>query len=520
MIVKKLLNRFFAGISPDTRLQDTRYFELAEHFDPFTSPSKLIPHREMEANETTSYDITALAFVSDMLYGLGKTGGGTPEYYKIYEKSGDLITSGWTASTSGGGGVNRNENALVPYNVNGVDFLFGFGSTSNVWAYNIDTPGVTDAAYATGTFATCANGIVTRDGLLLMPFNNKIAKKDGGTSATDNWTTALTLPAAYQITDVTEWGDYAAIAVKPKAASNRTLPSRVYLWDKVSEDVSDVVEFGEGDLELIGVVDGALVGIMILGGATSIAIKPRLQAKVWEGGPHARRVIDLEMPLSTDVPLSISSNKCKAIDGNRLIFGLDITLNGTEHTALWAVGRISSEFPWALTKYIKVDNDTVVTSIEAVYKLGSYFFVAHNNDGSINVTNDQATNSFRATSTLITQKLDESDVDPLYGMKQKQLKSVNLYFEPLANKTIVTVSYRKDHETSWTQIATFTEAASTANTNRLIAGDISGTDFPQYQSIQFKVDTVGQAAGGAKSASIVGLAYETDVVDSNDVTEG
>lgn len=519
---RKLLNRFFGGISVDSRLQTTAQFELCEHFDPFTSPGKLIPHREMEANETTAQDITCFTFHSDQLYGLGKKGGGAgdDDYYKIYEKSGDVITGSWIASTSGIGGINRNENALVPYNVNGTDFLFGFGSTSNIWAYNIDTPGVTDAAYSTGTFSTAVNGIVTRDGLLLMPFDNKIAKKDGGTTNADNWSTALTLPNHYQITDITEWGDYAVIAVKPKAAVNRMLPSKLFIWDKVSEDITDVADFGEGDLELIGNIEGTIVGVMIHGGATSVAIKPRLLIKIWSGGANAREVIKYEVPLSTDVPLSITANKCKAIDDNKMVFGLDITLNGTEHTGLWAVGKVSSEAPWALTKYIKADNDTAATSIEAIYKLGNYFFVAHNNNGSINVTNDQAANSFRATSGWTTQKLDGSDDDPANAWKLKQLKWIAVYFEPLAALAKVNLYMRKNHETAWTTIKTFTEAASTANTFRLQASELSdGTDFPQYREIQFKVETVGQAGGGGASASLLGLEFEYNVVDSDDISE-
>lgn len=517
---RKLINNFFGGKSVDSRLQVPHQHELAAHFDIFTSPRKLIPHREMEANETTSQDITVFAYQSDQLYGLGCVGGGTPEFWKIFEKSGDLITSAWTASSTGAGGINRNENALVPYNVNGVDFLFGFGSTRYIWSYNIDVPAVNDNAYDTGTFSTCANGIVTRDGLLLMPFDNKIAKKDGGSSATDNWTTALTLPNQYQITDIVEWGDYVCVAVKPKAAVNRMLPSKMFLWDKVSEDITDTVDFGEGDLELIGNIEGIIVGIMLHGGATSVAIKPRLLVKVWQSGSNAREEIKIEVPLSTDIPLAITANKCKAMDDNKMVFGLDITINGTEETALWAVGRVNSDAPWALTKYIKVDNDTAVTSIQGVYKLGNYFFVAHNNDGSINVTNDQPSNSFRCTSAIVTQKLDGSDEDPLNAFKLKQLKSVAVYFEPLKGLTKVNLYMRKDHESSWTTIKLFTEAASTANTKRLIAGELAdGTNFAQYRDIQFKVETIGQAGGGADSASILGIEYEYDVMDNDDVNE-
>jgi len=517
---RQLIHDFSGGRSFDTRLQELHRHELIEHYDCFTSPRKLIPFRDMEANGTGGNDIIAFAYMGGVLYGLGQTSAGTLKT-EIYEKVTNNITGDWAASTTGASTTanTRGSFCFIPYTTGTLDSLYGTGVTSGIWAYDATGNAITDAAYATGTFSTAAQGIVTRDDLLLIPFDNKIAKKDGGATVSDNWTTALTLPSWYTITDLEEWGDYVAIAVRPAANSSRNLPSKIFIWDKISEDVSDVIDFGEGELKLISNIEGTMVGIMEIGAVSgsAYAINPRLVVKAWVGGQAATTMFEMPTPkpIGTD-SLSVCPPITKIKDGNRVIFGLDTILDGVEETALWVVGKMPG-YPFVFEKYMKCNNNTTVTSIQGAYKLGQHFFVSLNGAGTIMRTNDQGSNSFTATSRFTTQKLDGTTENPDNGWKQKRLKWICAYFEPLKAKTVVTLEMRTDHNTSWTTIKTFTESATTTNTNRLQAAEYAaGTNFPLCREFQLRFSTVGQTGGGADSASLLGIEYEYEVADSND----
>ena len=522
---RNLISQFHGGRSFDTRLQELHRHESIEHYDPFVSPRKLVPFRDMEANSTGGTGIVAFGYMNSVLHGLGKKGGagGDSEYVKVFEKSSDNVTGDWTASTGGvASALNRNVGAFVPYRVLTKDIIFGFGSTRYVWGYNLTDDDFTDQAYDTGAFSTCAQGIVTRDDLLLMPFDNKIAKKDSGTAATEEtsgWTTALTLPSWYAITDLEEWGDYVAIACRPASASSRALPSKLFIWDKVSEDVSDVVDFGEGELKLIGNIEGTMVGIMEMGSVTgaSYSVRPRMAVKAWVGGQAATTMFELSTPQATGTDsLSVCAPTAKFKDGNRMVFGIDTVMDGTEETALWCVGRMPG-YPFVFEKYIKPNNNTVVTSIEGAYKLGQYVFTAINGAGTVTRLNDQASNSYTASSRWVSQKIDGTTESADHGWRQKRLTWVCAYFEPLKAKTTVTLEVRQDHATAWTTVATFTEAATTANTRRLQASSLSdGTDFSACREFQFRFSTSGGTGGGADSATLLGLEYEYELSDVDD----
>lgn len=514
---RKLLSDFWGGRSLDPRVQELHRHERIEHFDPFVAPRKLVPYRDMEANSTGGNYINCFAYIGSLLYGLGKST--TTDLVKLYEKALDNITGDWTASTTATATTtNRNVNCFIPYTATS-DFLFGLGSTRYVWAYAPGTDTFTDQAYDTGVFTNCAQGIVTRDDILLIPIDNKILKKDGGTTVSDNWTIALTLPALYAITDLEEWGDYVAIAVRPLSAGSKSLNSKLFIWDKISEDVTDVIDFGEGELKLIANIEGTMVGIMEIGGVTgaAYAINPKVAIKAWVGGQSATTMHEMSTPLNTGTDsLAVNGPHCKFKDGNKLVFALDTILNGTEETALWCVGKMPG-YPFTFDKLIKPNNDTPITSIQGVYKLGQYWFVSCNAVGTVMRTNDQGTNSFTATSKYITQKIDGSTENADNASKYKRLTWICAHFEPLKAKTTVTLEVRLDHATSWTTVKTFTEAGTTANTTRLQASEYAaGSDFPICREFQFRFTTSGGTGGGADSATLLGVEYEYETIDNDD----
>jgi hypothetical protein len=261
-----------------------------------------------------------------------------------------------------------------------------------------------------------------------------------------------------------------------------------------------------------------MIGIMEVGAVSgaAYAVKPRLVVKAWVGGQSATTMFEMPTPLDTGTDaLTVCPSVTKVKEANRMIFGLDCILNGTEETALWCVGKMPG-YPFVLEKYIKCNVSSTPTSIEGAYKLGQYWFVSINNDGTIKRTNDQAV--FTASSRYVTQKIDGSDEPNAdNGWRKKRLTWVCAYFEPLANKTVVTLEMRTDHNSSWTTVATFTEAASTANTNRLQASQYSsGLDFPICREFQLRFSTYGNSSGGGESASLLGIEYEYETVDGDD----
>lgn len=498
-IYKDDISVFYGGMSEDMRIQKAEVFRLASHVDIWTNPKRMTPYRSMVPDQNDADAAKAYSIVmferSNLLYGLGISSGAIA---KIYNKVSDPILGDWTASTSGAdGGGSRAQFTFRAFH----NYIYG-GATGRIWAYG-DTsgsPSFTATAY-NGAGIPTGQAIVTSDDLLLVPCGNKVAKKNGaGSGPTDGWTIGITVPDQFIITDLTEFGDIVALALAPASGIGE---SKVFLWDKISQDPQSVINWGEGNLKILDNLEGQLVGVSSISGST-FSIRPKMVFKIWEGGSKAQQKFELQADRNTT--LIVYGNHCKFIDGIKLVFGVKITLEGVAYNQLFAVGRKSTGYPLSYSFERRMNNDTDISNnIQGLLKLDNYVFVAYNQDGSINRTNDQEDYT-GATGVYITQKINgqrQAGIDA--ARKRKQVMMAGLTFVPLTSGQSVALYMRKDSTTSWKLIRTYSTVGELSFEAGIFADD---SDFGSCKEWQFK----GVEIGGAE---ITGFPYAFKVLDAD-----
>lgn len=502
-IYNDIIDVFYGGRSQDLRIQKKELSAITQHFNIFTSPKRLTPYRAMEADETLSYKIANFLYANSRFYGLGAVAGQT--YVQVYRKGTDAIADAWgTLTNQASGSGARSTRVFLAFH----GYSFGLRNGDSIWAADLTgvaafTEQACAISYAAGNEA---QGIVTSDDLLLIPYGYKIAKKDGaGAGPTANWTAAaLTLPSDMVISDIVEIdSNTVAVAAFPTSGVGT---SKVYFWDKVNTDPYDYVDFGEGTLQLIALIDSELVGISNLGGSgvDTNTIFPRLSIRAWTGG-KARLVLEVQADNAT---FQLYGNYTKIQDGSRIHFGLKMTLDGVAYLQLASVGRVMSGYPLAFTMAQKVDNDVTITSIEGVGKLGDYFWVAHNADGSVNRTQDADVYT-SCTAVHITEKLNGERQNPALIRKLKKIVMCGIICAPLPDGGSISLYMRKDAETSWSLVRTYT----TTNGMGFEAGTLDQTtftspataEFGNAKEFQFKVTATG--TGVNAKAEPVAIVY-------------
>lgn len=498
-IYKDKFDTFYGGIPDDIRTQGNGYGVSAQHFDIFTNPKRLTPFRNMVADngEDLTFSIINFLYANSVHYGQGVVSATARN--KLFYKASDPVTGSWTAVSSGeASGGSRNRYLFIEFHnyiylaSSGTDRIQYFGDitgapTFNETAYSLSGAGV---PLPTG------RAIITADDKLLIPCGRYIVMKDGaGSGPTNAWSVALTLPSSESIVDIVENGDSVSIATV--ATYNGTTISRVRLWDKVSSDVSQTIDFGEGTIALVEVLEGEIIGIISVGGNSAFGIRPRLVVRKWGGGTKA--VVDKEIQADNNTTLIIYGSNCKVKNGNRVVFGATITINGTVFNQLMSYGRRSPEYPQALTFDRLVDNDTALTgAINGVGKIGDFYWIAHNDNGSVNRTNDQ--NAFtNATAVYITPKINGENRVQDAARRDKSMVMGGIITAPLTTGQAVSLYYRKDGTTSWTLVRTYSYGDDSVGMGFESGNVTGGVPFDNFREGQFKA----VATGGAEILAII-----------------
>ena len=478
-IVEYKINNFSGGVSDDPREENSTKFQVTEHFDVFSQPNRMIPYRSLEADTTTSVSATDLKqyFVQDTLYasataklyGLGQTGGGLT---KIVQKA-DATTGLWTLpANSEGTGVVQN-GCLVEYK----DYLWGFQGTTDVfkWGLLSGTPTITDTTTTIDTITSVAQGIIAKDDNLYLPYNNKLVRVNaGGTVQND----VLILPSNFKITSIENYGNYLAIGCAPVSTFNGV--SKVFLWNLISDDVQEVVDWGEGELRVLANIEGMLVGVTdrYLNNATG-AGKGSMIIQVYQGGsPQVLKEVFTEALTGKTMPLS------KAVRNNRVFFAAKIMTNsaGTEYKeGLWSFGRKNVNYPFSLALDV-IDENISTSGIQSFGTAANYFFITHSADGSLDKTNDAATYTF--TSTYESQVFNFGDVDT-----DKTLQNIKVSFARLLSGESLTVEYRVNGASALTTIGTHAVVDSISHTFLNIEAD--GLSFASGREYEFRLESTG-----------------------------
>jgi hypothetical protein len=481
------INDFNGGISDDARKSSANEFQITKHFDIFTNPKRLTPYRSLEADTETAVSATDLKqyVVKDFLYGstkgttttaelygLGQTGAGLT---KIFYKA-DATSGLWTkpASSEGNGAVQNG--CFVEYK----DYLWGFQGTNQVWKWGLlsGTPSITNSVNTTAsTITSVAQGVVAKDDDLYLPYNNIIARVTTGGTFTDS---VLTLPTNLKITSICNYGNYLAIGCAPIASYNGV--SKVFLWNLTSPDVTETIDWGEGELRVLETIEGLLVGITdrYLNNATG-AGKGSMVVQIYSGGsPQVVKEVFTQALTGKTIPQS------KVVKNNRVFWAAKIMTNSagtTYNEGLWSFGRKNSGYLYALTLDI-IDENINTSGIQAFGTAANYFYIAHSADGSVDKTNDAATYTF--TSILESQIYDAGDRD-----SDKTLLSCKASFRALAAGEVVTLKYRIDGATAWTTIGSASTDGDISHTFLNI--ESTGDAFASGREYEFRVESTGGA---------------------------
>lgn len=468
------INRFDGGISDDPRDQRSDVFTLTKHFE--IKKHRLIPYVAMVDDSTTNTggtpdeELRTFAWGNGNLYALGHVNGAA--YPKLFQKAdaNDPLST-WNASSSGASASGAVVDGVLVWYENQSKFygLKTSGSDTILWSY---APGTTTFTETVGTFTSkqSTNPVAflhPKSDIVLFGVKNVVGTLNGASFNS----AALTLPSDMIVTSITEWNNLAAISAK-----NNIGRSRVYLWDMVSSDVLESIDFGNINLEIIANIGGRVVGV----GAKNIAIYTRdyeIKLFEWSGGaPRVWKTLRSESSLFT------AYNR-KQVYNNKLYFPLRIRLNDSTNFGIFTVG-VNDGGSLYVTLDTLPNNDTgVSSSVDGFGVHGDYIWVTFDSTTTM-VRNTQAT--YTATSVYEGQKLN-------FGSPAvtKAFGGVTVTTEPLGVNGQVVLKYRKDEETSWTTIFTNTEDNSIRHTAVNI--ESTGIALPNFKEIQFRIESTGGA---------------------------
>jgi hypothetical protein len=472
-------NNFSGGISDTSLSQAVNEFSISKHFDIFTDPNRIIPYRSLETDTNDGSTSTGMkqyyvrdtvyASSSAKLYGLGQNASGKT---KIVYKA-DAITGNWTLPSSSEGDGAVQNGCFFEFK----DYLWGFQGTNQLfkWGTLSGTPSITNSVTTvSATITSVANGVIASDANAYLAYNNVIVRIAPGGTVTDN---AKTVPTSFKITSLANMGSYLAIGCSP--VSNYNGESRVYIWNMSSDLFQETIPWGEGELRVLDMVEGILVGVSdrYLNN-TSGAGKGSMIIQTYTNG--AAQVIK---EIFTQAQTGKSIPQSKAIRNNRLFWSAKIMTNsaGTEYIeGLWSFGRKNSGYNFALNLDI-IDENVSTSGIQGFGTAANYFFIFHSNDGSIDKTDDTATYNF--TSILETNTFYLTGDDKLNGLR--------IMTDPLPSGATVTAKYKVNYDTSWTTIGSI----STQNT---IVTDFvniasTGMPLPAFQDFKLRFESTGGA---------------------------
>lgn len=508
VIYKDKLDVFYGGMADDPRIQKPEVFQISSHFDIWTYPKKLVPYRAMEAFFTDlTYSIIMFLYSSLGLFGLGVVSASSK--VKIFKAS-DPLTGTWSALANGASAAGaRFSKCFLEFH----GYAYGGTASTRIWAADLTgSAAFTDTAYSGAGEPVC-QGIVTSDDLLIIPCASGIAKKNGaGSGPTDAWSVFNIIPSGYTPTDICESGDFVIILAKTTSGVG---DSKGFIWDKVSTDITDIIDFGNGDGLILDEIEGEVIAVSNVGGGSSFGIKPKMVIRAWAGGNKSKVIFELEADSGTS-QLSIYGNHCKFKDGNRIVFAMKIILDGITYKQLFAIGRKTQNYPLAFTLDRLLNNDTPITgSIQGLLRLGNYVYASYNDDGSVNRTNDGDVFS-NTTAIFITQKLTgERQVGEDARRKRKVLNMAGILCEALATGQVINLYYRVDATSAWTLIRTYSYGDDTIGMGFEAGTESDGSDFKNFKESQFKMTVTGTVTPTIPTAIIYSFNIEDADVQTN-----
>lgn len=487
-----VIQNFSGGIADDIRQQTVNKFAMVKHFDIFSNPNQATPYRSTEADTNDGstetgmkqYDVRNFQLGSDdKLYGIGIQPSSATRT-KIVSKA-DPTSGNWTLNATAESGLNNSASWRDCF-IEWQGAFWMFGGTTSVSKWVIGST-FTDTVSALGaTITHVAQGVKAPDDNLYIFYNNKVVRVSAAGAVTD---AVLTLPSDGRITNACVYGNGLAIAWAQGTTASQGGRSKVFIWDLVSSDVSETIDWGEGQLMVIGTLEGRIVGISDFFMSSSYAVDSgSLVFRVYAGGYP---VIVKEIKTTQTVTIGLLLRNV-VIKANKLYFVAALPLNystgtaSTFHLGIWAFGRKDENSPWALSlDTVEEAVDTSNFSIKSFGNAGNYWFINHSADGSITKTDDSA--NYTNTSIIETVKYNGGDIGSL-----KKLVGISASTHALPSAGQVVIKYWKDDDTSFGKTI-FTNSTDNSVTREGITVESTSANLPEFHEIQFRIESTGGA---------------------------
>lgn len=429
--------KFDKGMTPKVFTPDS--FTRIEHFDTITEV--LRPFRTLEvgtlngvAADLVTANLRKFTFLNDTVYGLG-VDNSTTANGAVY--SFDGTNQYWTGKIGFGAGASLNNQFIAHA---GAFFGSRQGATTILW--KLTTGGTYTATfYDTTVLGTnVADPIIhSKDGIAYFPIDNKIYKIDS-TGATGSL--GLTLPNAnFQITSICEQGNFINIC----GVDTKTSKSSSLLWDR-DTSVVDLTESYDLGPE-IAVINGNLNGITFF-----ICLRVNQSATTWTEKPVlVIKALNSSLPQTIyEFPVEefyVASNSIggKHVTNDRIYFNAIVKFPG-ESASRHIVFCLDYKGRLTIAQNASINTSTSNVS-QGLLRVGEGFFIA-----CPSVTTYNSTSTYTTTASYETNDIRADDLS-----QNLDFAALTLTTEPLPASAQVVVKMRKNEETSWTTVETFTE---------------------------------------------------------------
>lgn len=289
-----------------------------------------------------------------------------------------------------------------------------------------------------------------------------LATWDGATFTSQR----LTFSPGWHVRAIAVRGDYLAIAVNDSKSISRSTKGRIYYWDGISSQYNFINEISEG------------AGISAIAGIQEVLwIIPAYSGNIYMDTGRLTKM--------KKIPYIEHGKTIRAVPGGctnhkgLLTFGLGLGTSEEVYRGIYEYGQYSKDYPHALNFSYPLSCGTTQDSdleISGVYSLGDSLYAGWGLDGTYGI-------DMLSTTTLQNAVSYHSRVINLD--KEASLDRIKIFTEPLASDESVTISYRLDRATAWTELDTISYSEHGAINVKSLNLGVRATD------IEIKLDLSG-----------------------------
>lgn len=435
---------------------------------------------------TQANKITHFTKTINYTWGAGDNGSSVLKIFGLSSPASDS-GSNWSDGTVITGTNTTGSQSISAYN----NALYGIDGGGKCWELPIpsETPGTPNASYGSADRAATSNGVIAKDDQLYIATGYSVCRIGKSSLFQKN---VISIPVDYNIVQLIPFGNYLALVCRNTSTVGNTA---LFLWDLISDDVTESNYFSEERLLGAGYVGSKIYIFTTNGGSLGIGLNPHITVWSYSGGQPqyvTRFDIDGMFPYGTfttnvtnifpsPTGISTSSGNCIYIPirfySEDTKYGGFFVLDGNGSTPMFYFDQIQTGD--IEPSQISFWNDT--------YVFGAYDYTADEYD-TYYAPNARTRASGVFETTVFTG--ENSDVD-------KQLNLLTVFTRPLPANATITVKYRIDGSTTWNTIATESTDGVTFHTSSNI--ESTGANLETFKEIQIRVEsTLGAEIVGLK----------------------